>query len=218
MEAHGAPVETQAPQQSPAPDAPAPAAPVAVAEAGKDVAAPAQQPAAGAMLTEDAAVAIFVAKQSHTTRDSLSCKLASQYGITSKSVRGRRVGCPPRASARSRGASCAACCARASEAGEEEGRAHARWPRRRSRRARGAQTSGTYAHGAGRRCHTGRQPTSVTICPRACAQTAAAAVPPLPGPACERMHECSLAAWHACMRRLLARPSGLAPWAPPCAR
>jgi len=43
----------------------------------------------GATLTEEAAVAIFVAKHTHTTRDSLSCKLATQYGITSKSVRGK---------------------------------------------------------------------------------------------------------------------------------
>ena len=40
-----------------------------------------------AMLTEEAAVAIFVAKHTHTTRDSLSNKLAHQYNITSKSVR-----------------------------------------------------------------------------------------------------------------------------------
>ena len=46
------------------------------------------KPSTGAMLTEEAAVAIFVAKHTHTTRDSLSCKLAQQYGITSKSVRG----------------------------------------------------------------------------------------------------------------------------------
>lgn len=43
----------------------------------------------GATLTEEAAVAIFVAKTTHTSRDSLSCKLASQYGVTSKSVRGK---------------------------------------------------------------------------------------------------------------------------------
>jgi hypothetical protein len=42
----------------------------------------------GATLTEEAAVAIFVAKHTHTTRDSLSLKLAQQYKITSKSVRG----------------------------------------------------------------------------------------------------------------------------------
>jgi len=54
--------------------------------------------AKGAMLSEEAAVAIFVAKHSHTTRDSLSCKLAQQYGITSKSVRGafsQATCCPP---------------------------------------------------------------------------------------------------------------------------
>ena len=45
-------------------------------------------PNTGATLTEEAAVAIFVAKHTHTTRDSLSCKLATQYKITSKSVRG----------------------------------------------------------------------------------------------------------------------------------
>ena len=70
--------------------------PTAIAEAGKDVVAPASAaaPSAGATLTEEAAVAIFVAKHTHTTRDSLSCKLASQYGITSKSVRGRCGRCP----------------------------------------------------------------------------------------------------------------------------
>ena len=50
--------------------------------------------ATGAMLTEEAAVAIFVAKHTHTTRDSLSCKLAQQYVITSKSVRGASYGLP----------------------------------------------------------------------------------------------------------------------------
>ena len=89
------PAVEAAPQHA-LPAAPAHPAPTAIAEAGKDVAAPASAaaPAAGATLTEEAAVAIFVAKHTHTTRDSLSCKLASQYGITSKSVRGRCGRCP----------------------------------------------------------------------------------------------------------------------------
>jgi hypothetical protein len=57
-------------------------------------------------LTEDAAVAIFVAKHSHSARDSLARELAAKYSITSKSVRGSsaplslvraRARIPPRA-------------------------------------------------------------------------------------------------------------------------
>lgn len=43
---------------------------------------------ANTTLTAKSAVEIFVAKHSHTSRDALSCKLAVDYGITSKSVRG----------------------------------------------------------------------------------------------------------------------------------
>jgi hypothetical protein len=41
----------------------------------------------GTTLTAEAAVAIFVARDSHSSKDALSCKLAGDYGITSKSVR-----------------------------------------------------------------------------------------------------------------------------------
>jgi len=64
--------------------------PPAQGEASKDGAPAARAHVhTGATLTEESAVAIFVAKHTHTTRDSLSCKLATQYGITSKSVRGK---------------------------------------------------------------------------------------------------------------------------------
>ena len=43
---------------------------------------------ANTTLTAKAAIEIFVAKHSHTSRDALSVKLALDYGITSKSVRG----------------------------------------------------------------------------------------------------------------------------------
>ena len=43
---------------------------------------------ANTTLSAKSAVEIFVAKHSHTSRDALSCKLAVDYGITSKSVRG----------------------------------------------------------------------------------------------------------------------------------
>ena len=46
---------------------------------------------ANTTLSAKAAVEIFVAKHSHTSRDALSCKLAVDYGITSKSVRGMHV-------------------------------------------------------------------------------------------------------------------------------
>ena len=52
-----------------------------------DVAASAVKEA-NTTLSAKAAVEIFVAKHSHTSRDALSCKLAVDYGITSKSVRG----------------------------------------------------------------------------------------------------------------------------------
>mmetsp|Transcript_23389 Transcript_23389/g.34314 ORF Transcript_23389/g.34314 Transcript_23389/m.34314 type:complete len:331 (+) Transcript_23389:40-1032(+) len=42
---------------------------------------------ANTTLSAKSAVEIFVAKHSHTSRDALSCKLAIDYGITSKSVR-----------------------------------------------------------------------------------------------------------------------------------
>lgn len=86
------------PPVAPAPVAvPAPAVPAAptaeakdgekILEGQRNAARTAGGVHTGATLTEDAAVAIFVAKHTHTTRDSLSCKLAIQYGITSKSVR-----------------------------------------------------------------------------------------------------------------------------------
>ena len=64
---------------------------------------PAAAPPAAAVSTDDlkeanttlsakSAIEIFVAKHSHTSRDALSCKLAGDYGITSKSVRGMRPG------------------------------------------------------------------------------------------------------------------------------
>jgi len=43
---------------------------------------------ANTTLTAKAAIEIFVAKHSHTSRDALSVKLAKEYCITSKSVRG----------------------------------------------------------------------------------------------------------------------------------
>jgi hypothetical protein len=46
---------------------------------------------ANTTLSAKSAVEIFVAKHSHTSRDALSCKLAIDYGITSKSVRGINI-------------------------------------------------------------------------------------------------------------------------------
>ncbi len=163
-------VEVAPPHELPV--APAHPAPTAIAEAGKDVAAPASAsaPAAGATLTEEAAVAIFVAKHTHTTRDSLSCKLASQYGITSKSVRGRCGRCP--GDLRSPHA--------ALLFSSLHFRPHTAFmPAAKSRSlccGAPVQTSGTCAHGAGQPCHTGRQPTSATSCPRGCVTHAADAV------------------------------------------
>jgi len=77
---------TVVPVAAPVPPAQGPAQ----GEASKDSAPAARAHVhTGATLTEESAVAIFVAKHTHTTRDSLSCKLSTQYGITSKSVRGK---------------------------------------------------------------------------------------------------------------------------------
>lgn len=65
---------------SPSPVATLAAAPVDSASAGMKE--------ANTTLSAKSAIEIFVAKHSHTSRDALSCKLAGDYGITSKSVRG----------------------------------------------------------------------------------------------------------------------------------